>query len=168
VTSRRPSEWVLLTYRLPREPSAPRIALWRRLKRLGVLQLSDGLVALPSDARTCEQLEWAAQQVEESGGTATVWLARPTTTDQGAALMDSMLTARAQEYLDLATSALEATALGPEERGRALRRMRHTFREIARRDFAAPPERGAAQRALDDLALLSIPAGLGATAGRPR
>ena len=27
-------EWVLLVYRLPREPSTPRIALWRSLGRL--------------------------------------------------------------------------------------------------------------------------------------
>ena len=60
----------MLTYRLPREPSAPRLALWRKLKRLGVAQLADGLVALPADARTREQLEWAAEEVEEAGGTA--------------------------------------------------------------------------------------------------
>src|SRR5205814_10539904 len=27
-------EWVLLAYRVPREPSSPRIAIWRRLRRL--------------------------------------------------------------------------------------------------------------------------------------
>ncbi len=43
-----PGEWVLLSYRLPREPSTPRIAVWRKLKRLGVAQISDGLVALPA------------------------------------------------------------------------------------------------------------------------
>jgi membrane AbrB-like protein len=53
-----PGEWVLLSYRMPREPSTPRIAVWRKLKRLGIAQLSDGLVALPADARTREQLEW--------------------------------------------------------------------------------------------------------------
>jgi len=48
-------EWVLLSYRLPGEPSTPRIALWRKLRRLGVAQISDGLVALPRGARTREQ-----------------------------------------------------------------------------------------------------------------
>ena len=45
------SDWVLLAYRLPREPSTPRITVWRKLRRLGVAQLVDGLVALPADAR---------------------------------------------------------------------------------------------------------------------
>ena len=45
-------KWVFLVYRLPREPSTPRIALWRRLRRLGVVQIADGVVALPLDART--------------------------------------------------------------------------------------------------------------------
>ena len=71
-----PGEWVLLSYRLPREPSTPRITLWRKLKKLGVAQLADGVVALPADARTREQFEWLAEEVEESGGQAGVWLAQ--------------------------------------------------------------------------------------------
>jgi hypothetical protein len=46
------------------EPSTPRIAVWRRLRRLGVVQVGDGLVALPADARTREQLKWVAEDVE--------------------------------------------------------------------------------------------------------
>src|SRR5262249_58609323 len=72
-----PGRWVLLSYRIPREPSTPRITIWRKLKRLGVAQISDGLVALPADARTREQLEWIAEEIVEADGTASVWLAQP-------------------------------------------------------------------------------------------
>jgi hypothetical protein len=52
--------------------SALRIAIWRKLKRLGVAQLGDGLVGLPADARIREQLEWMAEDVTEAGGSAGV------------------------------------------------------------------------------------------------
>jgi hypothetical protein len=44
----QPPQWVMLVYRLPRTPSTPRIALWRRLHPLGVAQIVDGVVALPA------------------------------------------------------------------------------------------------------------------------
>ncbi len=71
----------MLAYRLPREPSTPRIAVWRRLRRLGVAQLLDGLVALPLDARNKEQLEWVAELVADGGGEATIWTSRPLVAD---------------------------------------------------------------------------------------
>ena len=68
---------MLLSYRLrgSRRPRGSRCGAG--CERLGVAQLADGLVALPADARTREQLEWVAEEVVEAGGTAGVWLARP-------------------------------------------------------------------------------------------
>ena len=65
---------MLLSYRLRREPSSPRIALWRELKRLGADQVLDGLVVLPLDSRNREQLEWLADEVEQAGGDAMIWI----------------------------------------------------------------------------------------------
>ncbi len=142
---------MLLSYRLPREPSTPRIALWRRLKKLGVAQVGDGLVALPADARTREQLEWLAEQVLEGGGTAGVWLARPGTLTQERELATEMAAARAVEYVGLAEAAEAARSGVVSERDKAVGRLRRQWREVTRRDFFPPPERevaGAALRAL--------------------
>jgi hypothetical protein len=95
-------EWVLLTYSLPRDPSAPRLALWRKLRRLGVAQLADGLVCLPADARTRERLEWAADEVIAAGGAAGVWLPRAATRAQDREVARVMNSARAEEYGALA------------------------------------------------------------------
>ena len=141
-------EWVLLSYRLPREPSTPRISLWRRLKRWGVVQVGDGLVALPADARTREQLDWAAEEAIEAGGMATVWLARPTAATQERALAEEMAAARAFEYEDLAVAAAEALGLSGPEQARTLRRLRRQWREITRRDFFPPEQRESAAAAL--------------------
>jgi len=146
--------WVLLSYRLPREPSTPRISVWRKLERLGVARLGDGLVALPADARTREQIEWIADEVLESGGTAIVWLAGPTSRAQERTIVEAMRTARAEEYQDVIDEArrLGSVAHRPDERARLVRRLRADFRRISRRDFFPPAQRDAAQAAIARLA----------------
>jgi hypothetical protein len=147
-----PGEWVLLSYRLPREPSGPRTTLWRRLKRLGVAQISDGLVALPADARTREQLEWLAGDVVEAAGSAALWIARPAAVAQERELAAGMAVARAEEYRELILQCSDAEVGDPIERTRALRRLRTEWRAINRRDFFPPPERDLAAAALRELA----------------
>ncbi|MFE5340678.1 Chromate resistance protein ChrB [Isoptericola sp. NPDC056578] len=144
-------EWVLLSYRLPREPSAPRVALWRRLKRLGAAQVSDGLVALPADARTREQLEWACEEVVERGGSASVWLARPSTSSHERELASAMAADRAAEWVEVSDAARIALDAAPTEQRSALTRLRRASRQVARRDFFPTSERDAARSALRDL-----------------
>ncbi len=133
------------------------VALWRRLKKLGVAQVCDGLVALPADARTREQLEWLAEQVLESGGAAGVWLARPGTLAQERELASGMAAARASEYIGLAETA-EAVASGmPSELGRSVAQLRRQWREVTGRDFFLPPEREVAAAALRALVDASAP-----------
>lgn len=154
-------EWVLLSYRLLREPSTPRISLWRRLKRWGVIQVGDGLVALPAGARTREQLDWAAEEAIEAGGTAAVWLARPTAATQERALAAEMAAARAFEYDDLAMAAADALGLSGPEQTRTLRRLRRQWREITRRDFFPPKQRDSAAAALRALTSVTVVGGFG-------
>lgn len=151
-TADKTGQWVLLSYRLPREPSTPRITVWRKLKRLGVAQLGDGLVALPADARTREQLEWIAEEVCELGGTAGVWLAQPGTARQERELAAGMAAARTAEYDAVLTEARDAASAGESERARMMRRLRAQLRRIGRRDYFPPPARDTARAAVADLA----------------
>jgi len=147
-----PGNWVLLSYRMPREPSTPRITIWRKLKRLGVAQLGDGLIALPADARTREQLDWIAEEIVESGGTATVWLAQPATLPQERELAAAMASARSEEYRAVIDQATAAVAAGQPDRTRTVRRLRDELRRIHRRDYFPPTERDTARQAVKALA----------------
>lgn len=145
--------WVMLVYRLPREPSTPRIALWRRLRQLGAVRPVDGIAMLPQTARTEEQLEWLAAEIAEAGGEASVWISRPTTPQASALLMERMGEERASEYRALAFEAAEASRTTGAARARALSRLRGQVEQVRQRDFVAPPERERAVRAIEALAL---------------
>src|SRR5262249_33916232 len=110
----QPGQWVLLSYRLPREPSGPRTAVWRKLRKLGVAQISDGLVALPAGPRPREQLEWLSEEVIDSGGTAIIWLATPSNRAQEHQVAQTMAEARAAEYRALIAGAQAAGVSQPQ------------------------------------------------------
>jgi len=145
----QPGEWVLLSYRLPREPSGPRTAVWRKLRKLGVAQISDGLVGLPAGPRTREQLEWLSEEVIDSGGSAIIWLATPGNRAQEQQLAQAMTEARAAEYQTV-VGAAEAAAGSPTPAS-AIRRLRNDLRAIQRRDYFPPADRDQAEAAVEAL-----------------
>ncbi len=130
-------QWVLLSYRLPREPSTPRIKIWRRLKNLGVAQIGDGLVALPHDARTKEHLEWVALQVREADGEAIAWTAAPTSRRDSEALAAQMRDERDEEY----GAMLADIEANPNPSSRTVQRWRREWQRISRRDYFRAPLR---------------------------
>lgn len=146
---------MLLSYRLPREPSSPRIALWRKLKRLGVAQLLDGLVALPLDSRNREQLEWLADEVGEADGDAMIWIGELGSAAQERELAGRMAIAVTGDYLRVIADAIAAQTEPAGQRRRTLARLRRELRRIRSRDYFPPPERKQAQQAVEDLTLLA-------------
>lgn len=68
--------WLLLTYTLPSEPSALRVGVWRRLKRIGAHLHQDSIWILPSGQRTHEQFQWLAAEIVDLGGQVLFWEAR--------------------------------------------------------------------------------------------
>lgn len=142
---------MFLAYRLPREPSTPRINLWRKLRRLGVVQLSDNVVALPLDARTQEQLEWLADEVVEAGGESSIWFAEAGSSAAERALAGRMAEAVAEEYRGVIATAADARQAPAGARRRALGRLRRELRRIRNRDYFPPPEAEQARQAVEAL-----------------
>ncbi len=65
--------WLILIYKIPREPSAGRVHIWRKLKQLGAIALQDAAWILPQTSRTKEQFQWLATEVTELGGEAVLY-----------------------------------------------------------------------------------------------
>jgi len=146
-------DWLLLAYRLPRVPSTPRSAIWRKLKRLGAAQLGDGLVALPADARTREHLDWIAEEVTDHGGEAMVWLGRPVDGTAEKTIIARMTAAIAAEYdavADEATSSMQVP--DAVTRTRTAARLRRELHRIRARDYFQTPSHNKARAAVDSLA----------------
>lgn len=139
---------MLLAYRMPREPSTPRIAVWRKLRRLGAVQLVDGFVALPADPGTVEAFDWLADEVIEAGGEAWTWRARPGSKQQQQALRERVSAGVVEEYRALIAEARDA---GVEPSRRTVDRLRRELRAIEGRDRFGVRERDQARDAIERL-----------------
>jgi hypothetical protein len=145
------TRWVLLVYRLPREPSRHRVAVWRKLRDLGALYLQDGVAALPEDAVTREQLEWLQLRVREARGEATLWEGRPGTVAEEAELVESFRHLREEAYRAIIAGAerlRRKARLGARAPLEQLGKLEREFRAEKRRDYFRSPLRGEAAQAL--------------------
>jgi hypothetical protein len=79
--------WLLLSYKLTAEPSARRVHIWRKLKRIGAISILDAVWALPDSPRTHDQFQWLAAEIQEMGGEAMFWRAQSELTGQTEALV---------------------------------------------------------------------------------
>ncbi len=144
--------WLLLIYRLPREPSRHRVAVWRKLKTLGALYLQDGVAALPEDAVTREQLEWLQLRVREAGGEATLWEARPGTVAEEGDLVEDFRSSREEAYRSIIAEAdrirRKAGLGGGDALLEQLGKLEREFRAERRRDYFRSPLRTEAAAAL--------------------
>jgi hypothetical protein len=113
---------MLLSSRLPREPSRLRLGVWRRLRRLGALLVHDAVWVLPADARTREACEWLAEEIEEQGGTVWIWEAGGSAA-QDRALVELFRREADGRYAEIAASAqgIRNAALRGRRRGRPVR-----------------------------------------------
>jgi DNA-binding transcriptional regulator PaaX len=95
------NNWILLTYKLPAEPSARRVYVWRKLKRLGAITVFDAVWVLPDTPYTYEQFQWLAAEIQELGGEAMFWKARAELASQEETLIDQFQSQVEENYRSL-------------------------------------------------------------------
>jgi len=119
--------WLLLHYKLPNKPSALRVYIWRKLKRLGAILLHEAIWVLPDLPRTAEQVQWLTAEIQEMGGEAYSWRAN-TILGQG----DESITQQFNEQVDAVYSDL----LKKLEKPRAdLHGISRGYQQTAAQDF---------------------------------
>jgi hypothetical protein len=134
--------WLLLLVRLPATHSAERVAIWRKLKKSGAIQIQTSTYILPDDPARYETFQWLTQHIRDAGGDATLVRVREIEGLSNERLIDLFNTARAKEYASLREMLrpLTASAVRRSNLGGKLDRIRKQFREIRGTDFFDSPK----------------------------
>jgi hypothetical protein len=141
--------WLVFSYSLPsKAQSSPRVALWRRLRRLGAIAPTVGVHLLPDREECLEAFQWLAEEVKQAKGEALVMHVDQFEGLSDADLIERVRQARASDYAELEAQAHELeqslrARLNPEERTRlheALNRLERRHADIVRVDFFDAPE----------------------------
>jgi hypothetical protein len=131
--------WLLLLLRLPATHQAERVAIWRKLKKSGAIQIQTSTYILPDEPARYESFQWLTQEIRAAGGDATLVRAREIEGLPNEKLIELFNTARAKEYATLreslrASNHRRKTRNSPTVTDK-LDRARKQFREIRQTDF---------------------------------
>ncbi len=121
------SKWLLLHYKLPSEPTALRVYVWRKLKRLGAILFQDAVWVLPGSDRAMEQFRWLAVEIVEMGGEAALWESLPLLTG-----IEKGLVQEFRDQADQAFAELLEQVGQPEYDLEALSRQ---YQQLSQRDY---------------------------------
>jgi hypothetical protein len=122
--------WLLLVYKVPPEPTARRVYVWRKLKRLAAILLHDAVWVLPPTAYTREQLQWLSAEITEMTGEALLWEAQ-LLTDQSETLV--------QQFIDQSDKAYREILEALEKPDRELTALSRQYQQIKANDYFGSP-----------------------------
>lgn len=144
-SSKKPAlaSWLLLLFSLPATHKAERVAVWRKLKKSGAIQIKTSTYLLPDEPARYEYFQWLTKEIRDAGGDATLVRAREIEGLPDEKLIELFNKARDLEYATL-RKALRALAGRGRKRdiqafANELDRIRKQFREIRENDFFDSP-----------------------------
>src|ERR1051326_4487017 len=129
--------WLLLLYSLPAHRNTQRVAVWRRFKKIGALQLTTSTYLLPDHPAHYEHFQWLTKLIRDSGGEATLVRVREIEGMPNEKLVGLFNDARDREYAAIGKALLSLTR---ERKARAetdeqLSRLTRQFRDLRAIDF---------------------------------
>ena len=134
--------WLLLLVRLPATHSAERVAIWRKLKKSGAIQVQTSTYILPDDPPRYETFQWLTQHIRDTGGDATLVRVKEIEGLSNERLIELFNAARTKEYISLREMLrpLMARSTRTSNSDVRLDRIRKQFREIRETDFFDSPK----------------------------
>ena len=66
--SARPDRFTVLVYRMPAQPTAGRVAVWRQLKKIGAIYLQQSVCVFPANAQVRRDLASILRRITDAGG----------------------------------------------------------------------------------------------------
>jgi hypothetical protein len=133
------TSWLLLLYSLPTRKKTERVAVWRRFKKIGAIQIKTSTYLLPDNPPQYEHFQWLAQQIRDFGGDATLVRVQEIEGLSDDNLIALFNRARDEEYgaikQALHSFLARAKKTDPEARATELERITRQFREIREIDF---------------------------------
>src|SRR6266704_181873 len=131
--------WLLLLLRLPATHKAERVAIWRKLKKSGAIQIKTSTYLLPDLPPQYEHFQWLAQQIRDFSGDATLVRVQEIEGMPNEKLIALFNRARDGEYGAIKKALQGFLARGkkadPETKAAELERLTRQFREIREIDF---------------------------------
>lgn len=133
------TSWLLLLFSLPTNRNTERVAVWRRLKKMGALQIKTSTYLLPDETAQYEQFQWLAQQIRDYGGESTLVRAQEIEGLPREKVVAMFNDARANDY-GVLRKALQSFITrrqkrDAEEAASELERLTRQFRAIREVDF---------------------------------
>jgi hypothetical protein len=139
-----PRSWLLLLYGLPAKQSSERVSLWRKLKKLGAVQLKNSAYLLPDSSNHFEKFQWLAKQVRDDGGDATLIRVTEVEGLSGEQIAELFRKARSDDYAELRKKIVKARGRS----GADADAFRLRFNEVRQIDFFDSPKAHEVEMAL--------------------
>jgi len=137
------NSWLLLLFSLPTNRNTERVAVWRRLKKMGAVQIKTSTYLLPDEPAQYEQFQWLAQQIRDYGGDSTLVRAQEIEGLSKEKVIAMFNEALAKDYGELRKSLqgfiTRRKKMDAEGGASELQRLMRQFREIRAVDFFDSP-----------------------------
>lgn len=145
------NEWIVINYTLPREPSRMRVSIWRRLKKIGAVNIQQSMWILPLTDENYNFLIKIKDDVSQNNGEAFV-MKSSVDEESKKIIIERFNASRDEEYRELLEQCDDFfkeinkeivrenfTFAEIEENEEELNKLREWYKKILNRDFFKAP-----------------------------